>query len=295
MKKVLLTMILVTGMSVAVPAKAQERLTQIVLTVTIGTDDIRQGSVLTAQFIEPSGAVSGSVDMNRRAAIRPGGTMTQIMRLPRAMTSDEIRALSVRISFDGTPRNGTDPYDNFSVMRLGMSTGQRCLPGTRVGFGDGRPWARMTGEKRSETIPMTIPEAAGTARVNELSMEFGMGGDDLRGGAQASVVVRLTGNRSYPPIALNKGENWRGNSRKTVNITLPELTPLRDITGLELNFDGAGRNFGEGYDNWDIERITVTTLPKCRNDTIFATDGSLWSRFTQQDTSKTFVIGDYMK
>lgn len=221
--------------------------------------------------------------------------MTQIMRLPRAMTNDEIVALSVRMSFDGAPRNGADSYDNFSVMRLSMTTGERCLPGTRVGFVDGRPWVRMTGDKRSETIPMTIPEAVGSRRVDALSMEFGMGGDDLRGGAQASVVVRLTGNRSYPPIALNNGENWRGNSRRTANITLPQPTLLRDITGLEINFDGTGRNFGETYDNWDIERVTVTTPSPCRDDLFFAKDNLVWSPFTQKENSKTFVIGDYMK
>ena len=295
MKKMFIPMILMASMGGAMPAAAQDRLTQVVLSVTIGNDDIRPTYALRAQFIESNGAVSAPVDMNRRAFIRPGGPMTQIMRLPRAMTSDEIMALSVRISFDGAPRNGAAGYDNVSVMRLRMSTGERCLPGTRVAFVDGRPWARMAGDKRSETIPMTIPEAAASRRVDALSMEFGMGGDDLRGGAQASVVVRLTGNRSYPPIALNNGENWRGNSRRTANISLPQLTPLRDITGLEINFDGAGRNFGETYDNWDIERVTVTTPSPCRDDLFFVKDNLGWSPFTPKESSKSFVIGDYMK
>ena len=66
-------MILVASMIGAIPAAAQDRLTQIVLSVTIGDDAIRPSSVLRAQFIEPNGAVSAPVDMNRRAFIRPGG------------------------------------------------------------------------------------------------------------------------------------------------------------------------------------------------------------------------------
>jgi hypothetical protein len=290
MRNLLIAAVVACAAGAIAPAKAQETVSQISLSFRTGGDDVRGGSIVTGQLIGPGGTSEAPVNLNRGANWRGNSTIVVRMPLPRPMTFAEIRSMSLRIAFDGAARNAFDGYDNWNINQLLITTPSVCTGGEELGRASGTPWVRLTGERRAATIPMAVPAALLANRVTALGLTVRTGGDDLRGGAVATAIVRLNGGRSYPAIALNNGAQWAGNSSRQLNIALPEATALSDIAGVEINFDGAGRNFGESYDNWNIDRAVLNALRTCGVKVIAEFNGQPWWRATGQDNAKVIVL-----
>jgi hypothetical protein len=290
MKKYVLFAAALGSLVLSCPALAQETISEVTLQFRTGGDDVRGGSIVTGQLIGPNGTSEAPVNLNG-GRVWGGNTTNRVrMPLPRPMTLNELRTMSVRISFDGTARNSFDGYDNWNVNQLIVMTPYVCSGGEAIGTVAGTPWVRMTGERRTATIGMSVPAELSANRVSALTLNVRTGGDDLRGGALATAIVRLNGGRAYPAVPLNSGANWPGNSMRRADIRLPEATALSDIAGVEINFDGAGRNFGEGYDNWNIDRATLNLPSACSVKIIHEFNGQPWWRATGQDNAKLISL-----
>jgi hypothetical protein len=287
-------------------------ISKIVVEVKTGGDDFRPGSSIAQQLVRPDGRSEPSGNLRyweisegsygyssarQSLGIGAGETKKYFIDLPRPMTLPELRAYSLKLTFDGAPRNTVDSYDNWNIDHILVYT-QGVCPGIEgIDIAQvGRPrsqqtnWRRMSGENRKEIIPMRITGDAGNERVTKLEAEIETGGDDLRGGAVATAIVRLVDGTEYPAVSLNRGEGWGGGSIKKVDINLPSPTLLSAIDFIEIGFDGAGRNFGEGYDNWDIQKIIISSMEACRTHHLFLQKGTPWWRASANDNQKTLYF-----
>lgn len=117
------------------------------------------------------------------------------------------------------------------------------------------------------------------------------GGDDLRGGSVAYEVIKLKNGTTLSKVNLNQERNWPNNFTNTVNIPLPSGTKVGDLAGLRIEHDGKPRRFGDGYDNWDIDRVTVVTPETCSAAVqLLSTTGRPLVRFTGGDTFRKYTI-----
>jgi hypothetical protein len=287
-------------------------ISKIVVEVKTGGDDFRPGSSIAQQLIRPDGRSEPSGNLRyweisdgsygyslsrQSLGIGAGETKKYFIDLPRAMTLQEVRAYSLKLTFDGAPRNTVDSYDNWNIDQIlvytqGICPGLEGIELSSVGYNRSqqRTWRRMSGENRKQRIPMRITGDAGNERITKLEAEFVTGPDDLRGGAIASAIVRLIDGTEYPPVSLNRGEGWGGGSSKRVDINLPGPTLLSSIDYIEIGFDGAGRSFGEGYDNWDIQSVAISSLEACKTNHLFLQKGTPWWRASAENNEKTLYF-----
>jgi hypothetical protein len=144
------------------------------------------------------------------------------------------------------------------------------------------------------SLPLpAIAEADRSAIVSELKMDILTGGDDLRGGSVAYAEIRLPNGTVLPKVNLNDGAAWGGNSNNSPTLPLPAGTRLGSLEGatVTISHDGAPRNVFDGYDNWNVDRVNVTTPTICSNSTTIARGlGRPWVRF---DGGRTFKKLDF--
>jgi hypothetical protein len=81
--------------------------------------------------------------------------------------------------------------------------------------------------------------------------------DDLRQGSVAWGTVALTAGRTLPRVNLNEGRVLNPGQTDSTTISLPPGTRIRDLESFILESDGAPRNFGETYDNWDVGSVEI--------------------------------------
>jgi len=94
------------------------------------------------------------------------------------------------------------------------------------------------------------------AQQNALIVEFGTGGDDLRGGNDnVNLIVLLRGRSPIPFNNVNRGKRWGNNSIHTVSLPLPSNLKFGDIIGVRLETTFRG---GYNGDNWNLNRLVVT-------------------------------------
>ena len=129
--------------------------------------------------------------------------------------------------------------------------------------------------------------ADGMAVVPNLQLNITTGGDDLREGSVAYAEIRLADGRTLPKANLNSGSSWGNGSGNSVSVSLPEGIKLQDLNNamLTISQDGAPRRALDGYDNWNLEAIGVTT-PRICSGGIAISSSSARVRFTG---AKTFV------
>jgi hypothetical protein len=138
---------------------------------------------------------------------------------------------------------------------------------------------------------LPLPAIAGADRsaiVSELKMDILTGGDNLRDGSVAYAEIRLPSGTVLPKVNLNGGAVWNDNSLHSSSLPLPAGTRLGSLDGatVTISHDGAPRRFPDGYDNWNVDRVNVTTPTICSNNVPIAKGiGRPWVRF---DGGKTF-------
>jgi hypothetical protein len=277
----------------------------IIVEVKTGDDDFRPGSSITQQLLIPGGRSEPMANLrhyeihdtwNGFAAeyntwgIGAGEMREYYFYLSRRMPLYEVQAYKLKLRFDGAPRRMTDTYDNWSIDRLRVYTSGICSGATgttlaQVSASTSNPevWERMSGQNQLVSVPVSVTGEARNEVITKLEAEFWTGSDDLRGGAVATATVRLADGTAYPPVSLNRGAGWGGGSRNRVDINLPSPTLVSSIQSVEIGFDGAGRSFGEGYDNWNIKRVTIMSLEACKSDILFVSGSFPWWRATAEN------------
>ncbi len=267
----------VLGCAFAAPAFAQDAVSTVSLNFKTGGDNLRGGALVSAQILAPGGRSFPAVVLNR-GAWEGGSTNSVAFNLPSRMTVEQIQRLSIRLIFDGAGRNFGETYDNWNVDTFSVTTPRICTGGENVAR---LAPTRMTGASRVVRFDMTrLTTAAGSTPVSQLNFSLRTGRDDLRSGALATATIRRPGGRSYPPIALNSGRVWGGGSTNNVTLNLPEPLSPNQIESISIDFDGAGRNFGETYDNWDIQSATIALPQTCTARTFKQHSGTPWWRAT---------------
>ncbi len=111
----------------------------------------------------------------------------------------------------------------------------------------------------SSTVP--VKAADPNLIVPYLEVQVQTGGDDLRSGAVAYGQIQLKDGRTLPQFNLNRGQQWKNNSNRTIKV--PAGVRLGDLQSFTLSHDGAPRNVFESYDNWNVDRFTITTPQLC--------------------------------
>lgn len=100
-----------------------------------------------------------------------------------------------------------------------------------------------------------------------IRVEVVTGSDDLRGGNNAFVSLNLTDGTSTPErsFATNLQQNSR--FRRTVTFDMPTAIPLTTIRSVTIRHDGSPRSGHpfDSYDNWDLQKLTVTLLDSSGN------------------------------
>lgn len=275
--------------SVATAQSSSARISNVRVTIRTGGDDLRSGSVAYG-VVELRNGRKIKKNLNNGAGWGNNSTRTVSIPLPRRTRISDIVAFTVE--HDGAPRRWPDSYDNWNMDSIRVTTPKVCSGGVQLANPSGRPLVRFTGGRKRRLIRLNLPSSVRNQRPSSLKVMIRTGGDDLRGGAVAYGTINLRNGRTLPKKNLNNGNGWRNNSTKTVYLPL-RGTRLGDLASLTLEHDGAPRNIGEGYDNWNVDRVRVVTPQTCSTKTLLRKTGRPRRplvRFTGGNTFKRFSI-----
>jgi len=248
------------------------------ITIQTGSDDLRGGAVSNAQLRLSNGSIEPMINLNSGAQWSNYTTHTKAYRLSRAYSAAELNNAQIIISHDGAGRNFGESYDNWNVQRISVSTPPICSGGESLLAGS--LVKRFTGKDTSALVRFNVPTDAAGETPNRLILTVKTGGDDLRSGAIAMAQIRLRGGRILPNVNLNNGVAWPNNSVRSVPLPLPAGVRLNQLESIVITHDGAGRKFGETYDNWNVNGITVASPRSCNSMNLGSATGSPWKRFT---------------
>jgi hypothetical protein len=124
-----------------------------------------------------------------------------------------------------------------------------------------------------------------------ISVVFGNGGDDLRGGSDNAKVIIVFKNNTRTLVYnnLNNGNNWANFTNKTVSKELPSVADVKieDIKEVQLWHTGAG---GMGADNWDLDKFKLTITMNGLTKILVDKAGAPLHRFTGDTRRKTFYV-----
>jgi hypothetical protein len=89
--------------------------------------------------------------------------------------------------------------------------------------------------------------------ISSLTVDIRTGGDDLRGGSQATAILVLADGTVWRR-PLNSGAEWKNDALHSVVWALPRAVTAGEIRrfGIETNFGG-----GTSGDNWNVDRLAV--------------------------------------
>ncbi len=265
------------------PVFAQPSVRSLVVSIQTGADDLRGGAVSTAQLRLANGTVEPSINLNRGANWKKYSTNLVTLHLSRAYAPSELANAQLIINHDGAGRNFGESYDNWDVQGVTVRTPQVCSGGESL-LG-GNLVKRFTGKDVSGSVKFSVAKALVNTSVQTLILTTRTGRDDLRAGGVASAQIRLQDGRTLPIVNLNHGQSWQYNSAHTVSLALPAWVKLGQLDSIVITHDGAGRNIGETYDNWDVSAISVTLPNHCETMTLGTVNGNPWARFTGQNMS----------
>jgi hypothetical protein len=116
----------------------------------------------------------------------------------------------------------------------------------------------------------------------QLKVTIRTGGDDLRSGQAAYIQLLFRNGSVSQEFDLNRGGGWGNNSVNTKSFSIEPSVRIENITSVRIRYDGTPHRFGETYDNWNVDRLTVslngTSLAEC--------SGVPWHRFTGETRTK---------
>ncbi len=131
-----------------------------------------------------------------------------------------------------------------------------------------------------------VPLAGTTTPSDELLVEFGTGGDDLRGGNDnVHVLLMLRGRTPLRFPNVNNQKRWINNSNQSVALALPAGIRPEDIEGVRLETTFGG---GMGGDNWNLNRLAVRVRVGGAVHPVLTQWGSPLFRFTGSQRVREF-------
>ena len=260
------------------------------LNITTGGDDLREGSVTYAEIRLRDGRTLPKTNLNGGRGLGGGSRNSFSVSLPRGIQLGDLDAAVLTLSHDGAPRRFPDGYDNWNVDAVSVATPRVCSGGLSVASAVGRPWVRFTGGKTFETVSFRVPATSREATPSSLGLRIVTGGDDLREGSVAYAEIRLQDGRTLPKVNLTGGRSLGGNSSNSFSVSLPPGTRLGDLASFTLSHDGAPRRFPDGYDNWNVDSLSVTTPEVCSSISLANISGRPWVRFTGGKTFETMTL-----
>jgi hypothetical protein len=254
--------------------------------IRTGGDDLRSGSVAYAEIRLRDGKTLPRVNLNGGRGWANNSTNSGSLPLPAGTRLGDLESLT--LIHDGAPRRVPDGYDNWNVDAVRISTPQVCSSGVSLANPSNRPWVRFTGGKTFEDVPLSIPSASREAVSSSLQWSIRTGGDDLRSGSVVYAEIRLRDGRTLPRVNLNGGRGWGNNSTNSGSLPLPAGTRLGDLASLTLIHDGAARRVPDGYDNWNVDAVRISTPQVCSGGVSLANPSDRpWVRFTGGKTFET--------
>lgn len=269
------------------PAAAQDTISSLDLAITTGADDLRGGGVAYGQIFYADGRSEPRVSLNNGQGWGNGALQRATMRLSRPMAPSALNGARLVISHDGAGRNFGETYDNWNVNRVAVTTPEVCAGGDVLGRS---PAQRFTGQRQQLTVPIAAPAERRGQHHPALSIAIVTGNDDLRGGALLYAQVRLRDGRTLPEVNLNGGRQLSNRAAFNASLTIPAGVTLGAIESVVLRHDGAGRNVGETYDNWNLRVATIATPRACTSLRMAEVSGNPWTRFTGQLTSREITL-----
>lgn len=107
---------------------------------------------------------------------------------------------------------------------------------------------------------LLITTLAHTQVSNTLLLELTTGGDDMRAGSIGYCTVKLT---DGTVLAEKRFDGpLKNNSFTNKTFTLEKSLSANQIKSISIRFDGAGRSFGQTYDNWDLQTVKIGLMAK---------------------------------
>lgn len=160
----------------------------------------------------------------------------------------------------------TIPWHGFTLQRYRSDSDNDCWPVLFPGgsttttwvMGEGSPVIRFTGDVHVLTLKVPDRRTVTDARATEVQLWIQTGGDDLRGGSNASDNADATlsfGDGSTVTTNINAGRDW-GNGQTHIAVlklpgTAPRVDGIRDVT-ITTHFGG-----GLSGDNWNVDKVAL--------------------------------------
>ncbi len=260
---------------------------QIQLEIRTGNDDLRGGSDNVGITINFNGKSSQTYpNINKSARWINNYTETVPITLTTPVAEGDFKNIVFSTNFGGGMGG-----DNWNMDMVRVLNGDKELISKA-----GSPLFRFTGDARNFTLafPLTMVTTKTGAiiiapdhKVHELLLEFGTGGDDLRGGNDnANVTINFKDGTSQTVNNVNKGNNWGGNSVKYVTIPLSRFVPLDQLKNIVIKTTFGG---GIGGDNWNMDYLRVTAKGGGIDQQIYLQSGHPLIRF--DGNNKPFTAG----
>jgi len=266
---------------------------------------IQQNLKITIQF--KNGATAVVLENANANQNWPKNSIRRVA-IPLAADVDVNNLASINLNRSTTSNNFEDAVaDNWDLKSLSVTATIKRDGATaryRLLTKNGNPLNRFKGGREcncNKTYDFSNPVLiSGTQpwidhfpppQKSNISVIFGNGGDDLRGGSDNAKVVITFKNSTRKLIFnnVNDGAKWDNFTEKTVGKELPSIAGLTiaDIKEVELWHTGGG---GMGADNWDLDKfkltITINGVTKILVDRV----GAPLHRFTGDTRRKTFIV-----
>lgn len=277
-----LSCLIVASLLIAGVASAQSTVDKLVLTVDTGSDDLRGGAVAFGQLLLSSGRSEPKVNLNGGSRLDSNSSRVFSLQLSRPLALSELTGARLRVSHDGSARNAFESYDNWDVKSLRVSTPRVCTGGDQIASASGAPWHRFSGESPTHRLSVRSPSTLASQTPGVIVLTLRTGRDDRRSGSASTVQVRLSDGRTAAAVPVHAGSTLAHNSDQTIQLPLPAGTRTSSIASVDFRHDGAARNVGETYDNWNVDRVSLALPTSCKERALGAATGK---RLTGSSTS----------
>ena len=255
----------------AVPAAAQSDISALSITIETGDDDLRGGSNAFAELRFPDGRFEPKLNLNHGEGWSNKSKHTVTMPLSRPYSPEELSSASMRISFDGSPRNAFDGYDNWRIDAINVTAERLCAGGELIALGRGdeaNPWHRFTDKARSTRLMVSAPAGVASLVAPGLFISILTGDDDRRQNAFSTIQVKYRDGRRSAAIPIRQRKHIASHSRTGGYVAMLPGTRVSDIESIEFVHDGAPRNSFEQFDNWKVTMVELKTARNCESRTL---------------------------
>jgi hypothetical protein len=100
-----------------------------------------------------------------------------------------------------------------------------------------------------------------------INLKITTGSDDLRRNAKVFFQLNFTDGTSSNEFVVHRdggplGTGFSHDTRKDINIALPNPVNLSNIRSITMRHDGSPRDVFDSYDNWDLSALQVSLVSR---------------------------------